>query len=181
MEKEFFEFHDTPLVQNLPWIPLRHIVDKHFDSLPVGIAEAEEWRGYSSVAVLEQDRESVDKLGWRDINLDGHRSGVENGSFRQADLFFNWGEKPIGFHLVLDQFHEGEGMHVWHLHPDIQIALGLIKEGDSWYRPSEGWIEAARISFDQNGAANSIEIKTELLADYLVARGMALFVSSYHE
>ena len=70
-----------------------------------------------------------------------HRSGVEQWGYRSADVFRGWGKEPLGINLVIDQYLEEPTREVWHLHPDLIVALHLSQEGDSWHRPEEGWVE----------------------------------------
>ena len=87
----------------------------------------------------------------------------------------------IGTRLVVAQGKDGFERQTWHLHPDLVIALKLEREGDTWFRPDEGWIEVARLKRHAEGNPVLLEIRAEMLSDYLAARGMALYLSSYHE
>lgn len=60
------------------------------------------------------------------------------------------------------------------------VALGLIKEGQSWIRPEENFVEVVREVFDEKGNHVLIEIK-EFLIDYLAARGLTLRLSYYRQ
>lgn len=85
----------------------------------------------------------------------------------------------VGTGLVIEQSLNSKDGKVWHLHQDLVIALGLMREGDIWLRPAEGYLEAARLLRDTEGEPNRLEIRAELLRDYLCARGMHLYISSY--
>ena len=67
------------------------------------------------------------------------------------------------------------------LNPDLVVALGLIKEGQSWVRPKEDFVEVIREHFDDHGDHVLIEIKKEFLLDYLAARNLTLKLSYYRQ
>ncbi|PNB03539.1 hypothetical protein C1Y01_30575, partial [Pseudomonas sp. FW306-02-H05-BA] len=87
--------------------------------------------------------------------------------YRASDLFYRRADEPIGVNLVIDQYLEDEHLHIWHLHPDLIVALKLLREGDSWFRPSEGWAEVARLKRDHHERPVLLEIRAEFLVDYL--------------
>ena len=64
-------------------------------------------------------------------------------------------------------------------HQDLVIALRLKREGDIWVSPDEGYIEVARLQRDDDGSPFLLEFRAEHLKDYLCARNMALYVTSY--
>jgi hypothetical protein len=67
----------------------------------------------------------------------------------------------------------------WHLNQDFTITLGLKREEDCWISPSEGYIEIARLHKNEDGSPTLLEVRAEHLKDYLCARGMGLYISSY--
>ncbi|KAG0929344.1 hypothetical protein G6F31_017386 [Rhizopus arrhizus] len=71
------------------------------------------------------------------------------------------------------------GGRKWILSPDLVIALRLVKDGNSWVRPEEDFVEVVREKLEEDGSHTSIEIKREFLLDYLAARGLALRLSYY--
>jgi len=73
---------------------------------------------------------------------------MEPWGYRASDLFYHGSDQPIGINLVTDQFLKEEHLHVWHLHPDLVVAFRLLREGDCWFRPEEGWTEVARLKRD---------------------------------
>jgi hypothetical protein len=85
----------------------------------------------------------------------------------------------IGVHLVLEQRMNSAEVPEWYLHQDLVIALGLKREGDIWVSPDEGYIEVVRLKRKADGAPALLEIRAEHLKDYLYARKMALYVTSY--
>jgi hypothetical protein len=64
------------------------------------------------------------------------------------------------------------------LHQDVAITLGLIREHDTWLAVDEGYIEIVRLKRHE-GRPILLEIRAEQLKDYLCARGMALYLTSY--
>jgi hypothetical protein len=80
---------------------------------------------------------------------------------------------------VLEQRTNSAENSEWHLHQDFVITLGLKREGDTWVRPDEGYIEVAKLSKRADGDPDLLEVRASHLRDYLCARGMALYVTSY--
>lgn len=85
----------------------------------------------------------------------------------------------VGSGLVIEQTLKSEEQTVWHLHQDFVVALRLMREGDKWLRPDEGYLEVARLFRDEKGEPEKLEVRAEQLRDYLCARGMNLYISSY--
>jgi hypothetical protein len=80
---------------------------------------------------------------------------------------------------VLDQHFGGLEPSVWYLNQDLVFALHLLREGDVWVCPAEGYIEVARLTRDVEGHETSLLIRSEFLKDYLTARSMALRLFCY--
>lgn len=140
-----------------------------------------EFTGIATAAIEDTHHAAAAKLGWSDgLDLDAHRAGVETWGYKCVDVFRDR-KAPLGINLVIDQFIEEAGLLIWHLHPDLVVALGLMREEDRWFRPEEGWAEVVRLERDVKGKPVKIEIRAEHLRDYLAARGMALYCSSYRE
>ncbi|URM26390.1 hypothetical protein LLY42_21005 [Pseudomonas frederiksbergensis] len=94
----------------------------------------------------------------------------------------NWAShysNAVGTGLVIEQDFEGETPNEWHLHQDFVISLGLLRQGDSWLRPAEGFQEVVRLTRDEYERPVLLEVRTEHLRDYLKARGMYLLLASY--
>lgn len=180
IQQSYFELRDVRLLQGRSWIPLRQAIEVTTDPPESGIVRLEEFIGIATAAVEETKRAEAEKLGWSDLALNPHRSVVEKSGYRAVDIFRSWTE-PLGINLVIDQHLEEEHRHIWHLHPDLIVALSLLRKDDTWYRPEEGWVEVARLKRDTEGDPVLLEIKAEFLADYLAARGMILYCSSYCE
>ncbi len=87
----------------------------------------------------------------------------------------------MGVELVYEHDQPVVGGRQWMLSPDLVIALRLVKEGNSWVRPEENFVEVVRETLDKDGRHTSIEIKREFLLDYLAARGVALRLSYYRQ
>jgi hypothetical protein len=81
--------------------------------------------------------------------------------------------------LVLDQSFDGIRPRIWHLNQDLVFALRLLREGDVWVCPSEGYLDVARLTRNADGSEASLTIRAEFLRDYLAARSMALRLATY--
>jgi hypothetical protein len=180
IKRKYFETPDYRQLDGQAWVPLRRATDTKIEPPSSDIEEIREFIGIATAAVEVHHRKAAEKLGWGDLDLDYHRSGVEDGGYSSAD-FFRDGSRPIGVNLIIDQYVEHEGCHIWHLHPDLVVAIDLLREGDSWYRPEEGWVEVVRLRRDSDHQPVLVEIRKEFLGDYLAARKMALYCSSYCE
>lgn len=85
----------------------------------------------------------------------------------------------VGTGLVIEQSFELEAPNEWHLHQDFVISMGLLRQGDKWLRPAEGFEEVARLLRNDAGEPVRLDVRLEHLRDYLKARGMYLLVASY--
>lgn len=179
--QSYFELRDVRVLEGQTWIPLRQATETTIDPPAPTIVSLEEYTGIATAAIVDAHRGAAAKLGWSNgIGLDDHRAGVEAWGYKSADIFRDW-QTPLGINLVIDQFVEETRSVIWHLHPDLIVALGLVREEDRWFRPQEGWAEVVRLERDSEGKPTKIEIRAEHLRDYLAARGMALYCSSYRE
>ena len=181
MLQEYFELRDVRPIDGQTWIPLRQATETPIEPPAPTVVSLEEFTGIATAAIEETHQAAAAKLGWSDgLGLDAHRAGVETWGYKCVDVFRDW-KTPLGINLVIDQYIEEAGLLIWHLHPDLVVALGLMREEDRWFRPEEGWAEVVRLERDANGKPVKIEIRAEHLRDYLAARGMALYSSSYRE
>jgi len=122
-------------------------------------------------------------LGWSDIGI-GHSArpyAYDDGHYSPVEEFQYNDKEPIGVELVYEHDQPVVGGRQWILSPDLIIALRLVREGTSWVRPEEDFVEVVREKLDKDGSHTSIEIKREFLLDYLAARGLALKVSYYRQ
>lgn len=182
MDRVWFEHRHVPALQGRPWIPLRANQAETFARPGAGILDGEVFFGCATLAVPHANRTAAEALDWNDLGLGRHRPWVDDQGYRPVDSYQDHRTNaPIGVNLVIDQLIELEGKRIWRLHPDLVVALGLIEDGDTWYRPEEGWAEVVRLSRNPNAEPILLEIRTEFLFDYLSARGMALYASSYHQ
>lgn len=129
-------------------------------------------------------RDLGEKLSWSDIGV-GHdtRSYADEHGYKVADEFWlNWSERaPSGVDLVITQSFGRDHPTLWHINQDLVMALGLLREGDVWLRPEEGYIDVVRLKRGFEGEPSRMEIRTEHLRDYLAARQMALRIAWYRD
>lgn len=181
IDENYFGFGDIRPLAGLPWIPLR--MHRKVELEPGDDAlRIFEYSGIATAAIDRAQREAGDRVSWEDLKTAPHRSVYDTDDiYYPADQYRSWRDGIIGISLVIDQFIEETGEHVWHLHPDLVVALALVREGDVWFRPDEGWVEVVRFERDAKGAPTRAEIRLEHLRDYLAARSMDLLASSYHD
>lgn len=162
------------------WIPLRSLY-KPVSLGKYGYIGYEEDLFYcTSVAFSSEQIQEAKKLSWDDLGFSKqHSSHIEKGIYYPSDKYKIWNnEKLIGTHLVIDQSLTSDKSREWHLNVDLVMALKLIKEGNSWFSPNDGYEEVVRIKFENNNPI-LIEIRSTYLKDYLCARNMDLVISSY--
>ncbi|EKY29699.1 hypothetical protein [Brevundimonas sp.] len=180
LNQTYFEMADVPASASRTWIPLRENSDVDLDT-PADLISASLFTGVATLAVYAGQTENAGRLDWSDLNLQPHRAHVWTDGYHPADIYQdNRFEEPLGINLVIDQDLEGAADGVWHLHPDVVLALRLSRDGDTWFRPEEGWVEVIRLIREDDRPVR-LEIRAEFLADYLAARSMKLYLSSYHE
>ena len=177
MQQSWFEMKDV-----LPrkwdssvWIPLRSTQELIKEGKPGHLGYTQEYFGCNSIMFAIDKKTEAENFEWTDVGIGHHHAPYRNSNdqYVSADIF----EKGDGIFLVLTQ---GEiDVTEWHLHQDLVIALGLQREGDVWLRPSEGYVEVARLKRGDEGEPILLEIRSEQLKDYLCARKMALYISSF--
>lgn len=167
---------------NAVWIPLRaiHPIEKIGHHGHAGYKL--ELYGVGTLAVPIENKRGAEKLGWTDVGVSHQHAGyVEEGRYIPADVYEDYRGEFSGLHLVLEQRSNSAENSEWHLHQDLVITLGLKREADIWVRPDEGYIEVARLSKKEDGSPSLLEVRASHLRDYLCARGMALYVTSYRD
>ncbi len=162
------------------WIPLR--ASHKIESLEKYgyLGHKEEFFGAGSLAVPLDKKQKTEELEWMDVGISrSHSPWVQDGRYIPADVFTIHGIESTGVPLVLEQQGNREVPNEWHLHQDFVIAMKLMREGDIWLCFDEGYIEVARLRRGNDKCPYLMEVRAEHLKDYLCARGMALYVSSY--
>lgn len=151
LSQKFFELGDVRSMQGRSWIPLRHDGEIEHESPFAGIATIKEYSGVATLAVLASDRAAADSFTWSEVDVSTHSPSLEDGLYRPADVHADWRaeRKIIGTRLVIAQGRGGFERETWHLHQDLVVALKLEREGDTWFRPDEGWVEVARLEHFQ--------------------------------
>lgn len=183
MDQKWFEMSEVRRreLANAVWIPLRAIlmIEEIGNNGYAGYKS--DFYGVGTLAIPTDGRlEAAEKLGWFDVGIGHrHRGYVEEGLYVPSDVYQDYRYGFTGLHLVLDQRGNTAEPSQWHLHQDLVIALGLKREGNIWVRPDEGYVEVARLSVRDDGSPCLLEIRASHLRDYLCARDMALYVTSY--
>jgi hypothetical protein len=184
VEQKWFEMPEVRRrkLANAVWIPLRaiHRIEEIGDDWHAGYKS--EFYGVGTLAIPTENKREAEELGWTDVGIGHQHSGrVEEDKYLPADVYQDRRGAFSGVHLVLDQRGNSAENSEWHLHQDFVITLGLKREGDSWVRPNEGYIEVAKLSKRESGYPYLLEVRASHLRDYLCARGMALYVTSYRD
>ncbi|MCH8097753.1 MAG: hypothetical protein IID53_11815 [Proteobacteria bacterium] len=182
MDQVWFELGDVRKrrLEGSVWIPLRAIHSKMTSGKSGHIGYREEFFGAGSVAVFGKHRNEAETLGWTDIGISNEHAGcIQDGRYVPSDVYESYEGIHIGMHLVLEQRVNKDEVREWYLHQDLVLAFGLKREGDTWVAPNIGYIEVARLHRDQTKKPYLLELRAEYLKDYLCARDMALYVTSY--
>lgn len=144
------------------------------------IGHREEYHGATSIMVPRANKPHVEELGWMEIGMrSGHAGRVEDGEYIPSDLFTDYSVEFTGIYPILVDRGNAEIGAEWHLHQDFVVTLGLRREGDSWVRPEEGFLEVAKLERDTVGHPCRLDVRASHLRDYLCAREMGLYVTSY--
>ncbi len=181
MNQEWFEMRNIRRrnLNNAVWIPVRAARKDSVGTFGT-LGYREEFFGAGSIAVPLDKRTRAETLGWTHLGLrHTHRGGVTEGRYVPADVFDGYGLELNAVVLVLAQDGNTDDPPVWHLHQDFVLTLGLKREHDVWLAMDEGYIEVARLRRDDEERPILLEIRAEHLKDYLCARGMALYITSY--
>jgi hypothetical protein len=181
MDQNWFEMMDIRRrkLDGAVWIPLRASQHVQATGRRNYLGYQSEFFGVGSLAVPLKNRAAAASLGWMDIGLrHSHRGGIERGRYVPGDVFQGYGPRLNAVALVLNQDGNSDDPQEWHLHQDFVITLKLKREGEVWLSMDEGYIEVARLRSHEGNPA-LLEVRAEHLKDYLCARRMALFVSSY--
>ena len=181
MDRTWFEMRSIRrrLLDNSVWIPLRQSESNKEGELGAE-GFSEEYLGCGSLLIPLSWREAAEDLDWTQVG-----PSREHGPIIEGEHYVRTGDYPFGASAargeepVLEQIFSDGSAAVWHLNPDIAFALGLLREQDAWVRPDERYTVVARLSRDESGKPNLLEIRSEFLKDYLCARNMALRVSRY--
>lgn len=181
MEQSWFEMADVlrRKLNTAVWIPLRAAQKQSVGDFQT-LGYREEFFGAGSIAIPLDKRVGAETLGWNDIGLRyTHRGGMDGDRYVAADVFDGYGSNLNAVALVLAQDGNGEDPPEWHLHQDFAITLRLKREGDAWLAPEEDYMEVARLKRNAEGLPILLDVRAEHLKDYLCARGMGLYISSY--
>ena len=170
-------------LNNSVWIPLR-VSDYLLKEGEFGhLGFVEEFHGVGSLAISLDDREKAASLNWSTVGLKNENfSWVDDeGNYFPSDIYNSFDGDFIGVPLVLVQEGNSQEPYNWHLHQDFVLAMRLKREGDVWVAINEGYTEVAKLFYKGNGFPSKLEVRAEFLKDYLCARKMALFVTSFHQ
>lgn len=132
-----------------------------------------------TAAIYLDKRAELSGLGFVDLPY-SHAPSTWNG-YTPYDVRRSEEGGEQGVYLALNQSLGGDSPSVWSLNQDFVFALNLSREGDVWIRPSEGFVEVAKIERSGDGDVEAILVRPEYLKDYLAARSMALMIGSYRE
>lgn len=182
--KEWFELVDQrkrPFARNV-WIPVYGLVQP----LKIGkypeFGHIEDMLMVDSAIIFCNCRKKAEDLDWfywsrRDVMPFIN----DQGEYCGAERFFDRDERHLGFRIVLKQYFNSLHPPQVFLHQDFIHAYGLMKEGNRWLRPNEGYEEVVRLTENSQNETTLVEIRAEYLKDYLAARKAALRIYYFRQ
>ncbi len=182
MDQQWFEMRDVRqrTFERAVWIPLRAIQQLEELGSSGHAGHRSHFFGAGSLAVYSHQRETAAQLGWMDVGISrSHKGYCDGDTYSPAYLYEDHCGKAIGEHLVLEQRGNRIEPRQWHLNQDFVVTMDLKREGDVWVRPNEGYLPVARLARSHDGVPVLIEVRSSHLRDYLCARHMALYITSY--
>jgi hypothetical protein len=161
------------------WVPLRAEKSIRNDIENGKVGYTEEFIGHGSLMIPILKKSITTDLTWSDVGIShAHCFNYLHKKYSQSDIYE--GDDFQGIHLVLNQsFDNNYDNNEWHLHQDLVINLGLLREGDIWFCPRQGYLEVATLERDDEGNPVLLQIKNQFLKDYLCARNCGLYITSY--
>lgn len=183
VKQDWFEMQDIRRknYSKSVWIPLRAVLYKIQEGKYGFEGYKKDFFGCGTVAIPQINLKSARKLTWSDIGISNHHFGcVEDGTYIPAEVYSDFGGEFKGVHLVLEQESNDDDPYLWHLNQDLVLTLGLKREGNSWVRPLDGYVEVARLSVTEKNKPILLEIKAQYLKDYLCAREMTLYMTLFY-
>lgn len=125
-------------------------------------------------------RNQFAKANWQSIQRNNpHWAWADEGRFIAPHEYTGDDETPIATYPILRQSFDTGEPEIWHLLQEIEISLGLLRNGDAWVRPTEDYIEVVRLRRDTYNLPAAMEIRAEHLRDYLAAKGAALLLGAF--
>ena len=181
MEQAWFEMADVRkrFFADAVWIPLRALNDIEKNGKWGYVGYKAEFFGAKTIAFPTRDKELFKKLSWSDLIGSDHSGHIQDEQYVSSDIYQDYGSKLFGLHLVLSQRGNLIEFPEWHLHQDFVITLGLKREKDIWVRPDEDYIDIAKLHRRGDGSPYLLEVRATHLRDYLCARKMMLYISSF--
>jgi hypothetical protein len=181
MNQSWFEMQDLRKrkLDKSVWIPLRaeKSVRNNIEFGEIGYTE--EFIGHGSLMIPTIKKSEIIDLTWNEVGIShAHCFNYLHGKYSESDKFE--GNDFQGVHLVLNQnFDNNFDIHEWHLHQDLVLNLGLLRESDTWVCPRQGYVEVAKLERNEEGSPVLLQIKNQFLKDYLCARNCGLYITSY--
>ena len=178
VNKDWFEMRDLrrPRLSTATWIPLRFLETTRSQRKWIAMGGWEEHFQVIAIELPLAAQQSVPGLDWVVAQCSIHEPSVQNegwvraGTFRDERFGDFSGRYPV---LVSSTCGETE----WLLDQDVVLALGLIREGESWVRPKEDFLDVARL--ERAPDSESLKIRAEHFRDYLGARESGLVLATY--
>lgn len=182
MDQEWFEMNEIRkrFYNNSVWIPIQESKTLIKEGKYGFAGYKEEYYGVGSILVPLAKKEEAEKIEWNDLGLNSSYGGyVQDGEYISAYSYRNWNVSFGAEYLIAVSRGNSINCNEWYLSPDLITTLNLIRENDSWLAIQFGYEEVVRMDRNENGCVIGLSIKSSYLKDYLCARRMALYITSY--
>lgn len=184
LDKDWFELQDIRrrLFSRAVWIPVYGAITPIKQSVYPEIGYLEEVLVVGSAIIFNNSREKVEDLNWNYWNIDNTIPYLDKDMrYLEAESFYINPNERLGFRLVLSQYYNSMHPRQVCINQDFVMAYGLLEEGNSWLRPSEGYEEVVRLKRNAEGEVVFVEVRSEYLKDYLAARNAAFRLYYYRQ
>jgi hypothetical protein len=181
LNQDWFEMRDLrkPRLTTSTWVPLfsRKTFSSGHKFGEVGFSE-EFFVAIGIILPVESHAKAL-QVSWMNAKRHDNHPYVERGIYYTADHFTDDNLQLKGIYAVLEQSFDGAEPRELHLHQDLALGLGLLREGDSWLRPEEDYLDVARLNRDKLGKPDEILIRAEHLRDFLAGKNSGLLWATF--
>jgi len=162
------------------WVPLKEARSLLKEGETGHAGFLEEYFGVGSIVVPISKKSEAEKLGWTEVGTRGSTMGyVEDGKYIPAYLYKSYESDLTAEQLVIEYQGNSKECNEWLINTDLIASLHLKQEGNIWVSISRGYEEVIKVERNRNGCPKAMYIKAPYLKDYLCARKMTLYLTSY--
>lgn len=166
-----------PRFATATWVPLFADQTWELDEFP-RVGNQEEYFGATAVLIDDDVENAEEAFEWSAFRS-RHRPEVDDENYFPAFELHSWPKDLHGTYLVMRNTFQTGDCEQLVFNSDLILALGLLKDGESWLYPTEDYAEVIRATQDSDGRTSLVEMRSEYLKDYLCARRQNLVIVTY--